>query len=99
MMAPGMRFPPHLPPFALGPDERLEEDESGGINWRLQWLKELGHLQSITQSQEKDGAPEEWYKQMFIRVRTALLGLGPNEGGMIPNQMPPPPGNPVEQQQ
>lgn len=98
-MAPGgMRFPPHVPPYALGPDERLEVDEAGNISWRLQWLKELGHLRNLTQEQEKEGVSEEWYKMMFLRVRGALLGhLSPGDGTMP--QMLPPSGNPVDQQQ
>jgi forkhead box protein J2/3 len=100
MMAPGgMRFPPHVPPMAIGPDERLETDEAGNVSWRLQWIKELGHLQNLTQEQEKEGASEEWYRMMFFRVRGALLGhINPGDGS-IPHQMLPPPGNPGDQQQ
>jgi forkhead box protein J2/3 len=98
-MAPGaMRFPPHVPPIVLGPDERLETDEAGNVSWRLQWIKELGHLQNLTQEQEKEGASEDWYRMMFLRVRSALLGGHPGEGA-IPHPMLPPPGNPVDQQQ
>jgi forkhead box protein J2/3 len=94
-MAPGgMRFPPHVPPYALGPEERLQLDDSGNVSWRLQWMKELEHLQQLTEEQDKDGASEDWYRIMFFRVRSALL-----PDGAIPPQMLPPQGNPVDQQQ
>jgi forkhead box protein J2/3 len=101
IIAPGgIRFPPHVPPYVMGPDERLEVDESGSVSWRLQWIKELGHLQNLTQQQEKDGAAEEWYRMMFFRLRGALLApITPGDAPMAPHQMLPPQGNPVDQQQ
>jgi forkhead box protein J2/3 len=69
-------------------------DESGNVNWRLQWMKELEHLQQLTEEQDKDGASEEWYRVMFIRVRTALM-----QDTTIPPHLLPPQVNPVDQQQ
>lgn len=76
-MIPGMRYPPPIPgptpPVLISPDEGLEVDEHGNVNWRLAWLKEIGHLQQITAEQEKASVDPEWYRMMLIRVRTALM--------------------------
>ncbi|KAK7060241.1 hypothetical protein VNI00_001006 [Paramarasmius palmivorus] len=72
----GMRFPPGpIPgmPMPMAPDEGFEQDENGNIDWRLAWHKEIGHLQQLTQEQEKQGADPEWYRMMLFRVRTALM--------------------------
>ena len=96
MMAPGgMRFPPHMPPYVLNPDERMELDPSGNVNWRRQWIKELEHLRELTENREKEGVNDEWYKMMFVRVRTALF-IDPGDGSMGVHQMLPAPGNPVD---
>ncbi|KAG2013964.1 hypothetical protein CC2G_010821 [Coprinopsis cinerea AmutBmut pab1-1] len=95
----GMRFPPVAGPVPISPDESFEVDEHGNINWRLAWLKEIGHLQQVTQEQEKAGADQEWYRMMLFRVRTALMPPPINPEmmhGMVP-QIPPP--NPADLQQ
>jgi forkhead box protein J2/3 len=92
----GPRFPPLIPPF--GPDERLEVDEAGNVNWRLQWMKELAHLQELTQENEKAGVSEEWFKLMFLRVRGALLGHIPGEASIPPNELLPAASNQQSQQ-
>ncbi|KAF5393768.1 hypothetical protein D9757_000263 [Collybiopsis confluens] len=69
-----MRFPA-MPVGALpmSPDETFDLDENGNVDWRLAWLKEIGHLQQVTAEQEKAGADPDWYRMMLIRVRTALM--------------------------
>lgn len=89
----GMRFPP-MPPIA--PDETFDCDEQGNIDWRAAWLKEIGHLQQVTQEQEKIGADQEWYRMMLFRVRTALMPPPLNPEMMQGMVMPPP--NPADLQ-
>jgi forkhead box protein J2/3 len=100
MMA-GMRFPA-IPPMLV--DENVELDEHGNVNWRLAWMKEIGHLQQITQEQEKAGVDSEWYRMMLFRVRGALMPPPMNPEavmhGMPPHMQPPQnPGDMQHQQQ
>jgi len=99
MMA-GMRYPPIPGPMAgpvpMSPDENFELDETGNINWPLAWHKELGHLQQITEEQDKAGVDPEWYRMMLFRVRTALMPppLNPevmHAMGPPPHMQPPQP--------
>lgn len=108
MMA-GMRFPPPLPGPMLSPEEGIEVDEHGNVNWRMAWLKEIGHLQQITAEQEKAGVDPEWYRMMLFRVRGALMPPPMNPEAVMhgipppphPHAMQPPQPNPgdVQQQQ
>ncbi|KAI0347185.1 hypothetical protein BDW22DRAFT_1351551 [Trametopsis cervina] len=79
-----MRYPP------LYPNETLEFDESGQVDWAAMWRKELQSLVAITEDQDKNSPVEQdWYRGMLTRLRTAML---------TPEQpMPPPhmPGAPV----
>ncbi|PFH52637.1 hypothetical protein AMATHDRAFT_56694 [Amanita thiersii Skay4041] len=105
-MIAGMRFPPPLPgPMPISPDENFELDEHGNVNWRLAWLKEIGHLQQITAEQEKAGVDQEWYRMMLFRVRSALMPPPPPppmnpeavmHGMPPPHMQPPPQGNPAD---
>ena len=91
-MIAGMRFPPPIPgPLPISPDENFELDEHGNVNWRLAWLKEIGHLQQITAEQEKAGVDQEWYRMMLIRVRSALMPPPPMNPEAVMHGMPPPP--------
>jgi forkhead box protein J2/3 len=97
MMA-GMRFPA-IPPMLV--DENVEVDEHGNVNWRMAWMKEIGHLQQITQEQEKAGVDPEWYRMMLFRVRTALMPPPPMNPEAVMHGMPPhmqPPQNPADMQ-
>lgn len=88
----GMRFPPMTGPVPISPDESFEVDEHGNINWRMAWLKEIGHLQQVTQEQEKAGADQEWFRMMLFRVRTALMPPPMNPDvmhQMVPHMQPP----------
>jgi len=105
-MMPGMRYPPpipgHMPPVPISPDEGLELDEHGNVNWRLAWLKEIGHLQQITAEQEKANIDPEWYRMMLFRVRSALMPPPMNPEmmhAMAPPHMQPPQPNPGDMQQ
>jgi len=90
MMGPqNMRFPPPPPAPILAPDESIEVDEHGNLNWRVTWLKELAHLQQVTAEQEKIQVDQEWYRMMLFRVRGALMApINPAETVVHP---PPPP--------
>lgn len=85
----GMRFP-----VPMLPEEGLEIDENGNVNWHSAWMKEIGHLQQVTEQQEKAGADQEWYRMMLFKVRTALMPPPPPmmpDGTMpIPPHMMPP---------
>ncbi|KDR83414.1 hypothetical protein GALMADRAFT_23139, partial [Galerina marginata CBS 339.88] len=107
-LIPGMRYPPPpipgpIPPVPISPDEGFEMDEHGNVNWRLAWLKEIGHLQQLTQEQEKAGVDPEWYRMMLIRVRGALMPPPPMNPEMMHAMAPPhmqaPQPNPGEMQQ
>uniref|UniRef100_D8PKJ7 Fork-head domain-containing protein n=2 Tax=Schizophyllum commune (strain H4-8 / FGSC 9210) TaxID=578458 RepID=D8PKJ7_SCHCM len=93
----GMRFPPMGGPMPISPEEGLELDENGNVDWRAAWLKEIGHLQQVTAEQEKAGVDAEWYRMMLYRVRTALMPpVAVNPDGTVmhippPHLAPPPP--------
>ncbi|KAJ7774251.1 hypothetical protein DFH07DRAFT_123274 [Mycena maculata] len=81
-----MRFPlPPPGPMPISPEENIELDENGHVNWRVAWLKEIGHLQQVTAEQEKAGVDPEWYRMMLFRVRGALMPA------INPEAMVPPP--------
>lgn len=94
-MMNAMRYPPipGMPgPMPISPDEGLEMDEHGMINWRLAWHKELGHLQRVTAEQDETGGDQEWYRMMLFRIRSALMPPMMNPDGTFQVPMPPPPG-------
>lgn len=101
MAAAGMRFPPPVPAMPIAIDEGVEVDEHGNINWRVAWLKEIGHLQQVTAEQEKAGVDPEWYRMMLFRVRGALMPPPMTADGVIhmPPHMAPPHPNPADMQQ
>lgn len=102
-MMNAMRFPP-LPgtipgPMPISPDEGLDLDEHGQVDWRLAWHKELGHLQRVTTEQDETGGDQEWYRMMLFRIRTALMPPMPmNPDGTFQMPMPPPPPGSVQPQ-
>lgn len=99
-MASGMRFPPPAAPIPLPPDEDIEMDEHGNFDWRNTWLKELAHLQQITEEQDKAQVDPEWYRMMLFRVRSALMTpLNPEGVVHVPGGMPNPPNSGEQQQQ
>lgn len=104
MLAPDPRFPPPIPGvLPISPDEGFEVDEHGNVNWRMAWVKELGHLRQITTEQEKAGVDPEWYRMMLFRVRSALMPPPMNpevmHGMPPPHMQPPPPQSAVEMAQ
>ncbi|KAJ7938078.1 hypothetical protein B0H13DRAFT_1588101, partial [Mycena leptocephala] len=64
-----MGFP--MPPGSMPttPEEDIELDENGQVDWRVAWLKEIGHLEQVTAEQEKAGGDPEWYRMMLFLVR------------------------------
>lgn len=82
-------------PMPITPEEGIELDENGQVNWRLAWLKEIGHLQQVTDEQEKAGADQEWYRMMLWRVRSALIT--PDVMHIPPHMVPPNPGDQPQQ--
>ncbi|KAJ6599345.1 hypothetical protein DFH09DRAFT_33032 [Mycena vulgaris] len=94
-----MRFPLAPPgPMPISPDENIELDENGHVNWRVAWLKEIGHLQQVTAEQEKAGVDAEWYRMMLFRVRGALMPP-PDAVMHVPPHMAAPGANPEQQAQ
>ncbi|KAK7061484.1 forkhead box protein J3 [Favolaschia claudopus] len=107
--------PPHAPPFPfpgfpmfplppgplpISPEEQIELDENGQVNWRVAWLKEIGHLQQVTAEQEKAGVDQEWFRMMLFRVRGALMPpINPENMMQVPPYMAAPgaPGAPEQQ--
>ncbi|OCH92891.1 hypothetical protein OBBRIDRAFT_790747 [Obba rivulosa] len=71
----GMRYTP-----PIFPDEQFELDNNGNVNWQAAWLKELAHLQQLTEEQQKAGADQEWYKMMLFRVRGGVIMPPPMNG-------------------
>ncbi|KAJ6627554.1 hypothetical protein B0H10DRAFT_1779696 [Mycena sp. CBHHK59/15] len=90
---PMMRMPFPLPPpgpMPISPEENIELDENGHVNWRVAWLKEIGHLQQVTAEQEKAGVDSEWYRMMLFRVRGALMPpMNPDAVMHVPPHMAP----------
>lgn len=86
-----------MPPL-FQPNEVWELDERGDVNWAAAWRKELSNLLHITESQDKAGAEQEWYRQMLVRVRTGMMTpvMNPAELGQAPHGMPGPPADGVE---
>jgi forkhead box protein J2/3 len=105
MAMPGMPYPrpPPMVPYPtpkMALDEGIGLDEHGQINWRLAWLKELGHLQQVTAEQEKAQVEQEWYHMMLYRIRAAFGTPGPGEHmAGPPHGMLPPQPNPEDIQQ
>ncbi|KAI0686794.1 hypothetical protein BC835DRAFT_1287441 [Cytidiella melzeri] len=63
-----MRYPP------LYPNETLEFDEHGQVDWAVMWRKELQSLVAITEEQDKSGTgDQDWYRGMMTRLRTAMM--------------------------
>ena len=68
---PTVRYPP------LYPNETLEFDEHGQVDWAAMWHKELQGLLAITEEQDKNNAADqEWYRSMLTRLRTAMMAPG-----------------------
>lgn len=91
-------------PALFAPDESLETDEHGNINWHSAWRKELANLIEATEAQEKSGLDQEWFRIMLFRVRSALMAppMTPGDGvvhvqGAPPHGMPGQPPNPGEE--
>lgn len=86
-----MRYPP-----PLFPDEQVDLDEHGQVNWASMWKKELTNLMTFTEQQEKAGADPEWFRNMLTRVRTAMMAPPMNPGEPIAQPTIPAAPNPGE---
>ncbi|KIY73790.1 hypothetical protein CYLTODRAFT_416814 [Cylindrobasidium torrendii FP15055 ss-10] len=88
--------PPFIVPFM--PEETVDVlDESGNIDWHKAWLKEIKHLQEVTEQQEKAGADQEFFHGLLMKVRGALMPVPMMPDGSMPlppHMMPPPPTGP-----
>lgn len=79
-----------MPPL-FRPDEQLPTtDDHSTPDWAAAWRKELGNLLQVTEQQDKAGADQEWYRQMFFRVRNAMIMpmINPADLGQAPHGMP-----------
>ena len=47
------------------------------MDWCFAWVREIGHLQQITDEQEKAGADQGWYQMMLFHVRMNLDSCKP----------------------
>ena len=72
------------------PEEALPYDEHGNVDWHSAWRNELSNLTRMTEDQEKAGN-QEWFRQMWWRLRAAMTQPDPLMPGM---QAAPPPGHP-----
>jgi len=69
--------------YPFYPNETLEFDEHGQVNWAVMWRKELEGLLAVTEEQDKNPAANpDWYRSMLTRLRTAMIA---------PEQPVPPP--------
>lgn len=86
-------------PAPLFPDEQVDLDEHGQVNWASMWRKELTNLMQFTDQQEKAGVDPEWFRNMLTRVRGAMMAPPMNPGEPLaqpPHGMPGAPANPGE---
>ena len=96
---PAFAFPPQpMRPAPLFPDEQVDLDEHGNVNWASMWRKELTNLMQFTDQQEKAGADQEWFRNMLARVRTAMMApqVAPDAIPQAAHGMPGAPPNPGE---
>lgn len=79
--------PPFMPPGG-GPDMTgasmpgFEGAEAGmggenDVDWRNLFVQELERLKSMTKEQDKNGAPQEWYRMMLMRLKMGMYGVPP----------------------
>jgi forkhead box protein J2/3 len=71
--------------LGASPDHATEN-----VDWRAMYLGELERLKNITKEQDKQGAPQDWYRMMLMRLRLGMVGLPPftvsTEDGVGVNQ-------------
>jgi hypothetical protein len=47
------------------------------VDWRGMYSGELERLRNMTKEQDKEDAPQDWYRMMTMRLRMGMLGLPP----------------------
>jgi hypothetical protein len=57
----------------MAPEEQLPLDASGQIDWRMAWHNELASLQRMTVDNDKASVGEDWYRNMFFRLRAGIF--------------------------
>ncbi|KAG8834216.1 hypothetical protein FRC17_009362 [Serendipita sp. 399] len=81
-------FPPHFLPQgseATSAPTPFSDQSMGAsadhapenVDWRGMYLGELERLKNITREQDKEDAPQEWYRMMAMRLRMGMMGLPP----------------------
>jgi forkhead box protein J2/3 len=77
--------PPFMPPGG-GPDmtgaampgfEGADGMGDNDVDWRNLFVQELERLKSMTKEQDKNGAPQEWYRMMLMRLKMGMYGVPP----------------------
>lgn len=58
------------------------------VDWRSMYSGELERLRNMTKEQDKEDAPQDWYRMMTMRLRMGMIGLPPftNTGGEAQQQ-------------
>ena len=73
----GMCYLPPIPGPILRPIPPSLDKSHGmhgnNADWRLVWVKKIGHLQQNTDEQEEVGADPEWYPMMLFCVWSTLM--------------------------
>ncbi|CAG7849302.1 SubName: Full=Uncharacterized protein {ECO:0000313/EMBL:CCA69470.1} [Serendipita indica DSM 11827] len=66
---------------APGPGASSSSDHGPeNVDWKGLYLSELERLKTITREQDKEEAPQEWYRMMSMRLRMGMMGLAPFTG-------------------
>jgi hypothetical protein len=47
------------------------------VEWRNMYSGELERLRNMTKEQDKEDAPQDWYRMMTMRLRMGMVGLPP----------------------
>jgi len=47
------------------------------VDWRNLFVQELERLKSMTKEQDKNVAPQEWYRMMLMRLKMGMYGVPP----------------------
>jgi len=63
---------------------------TANVDWQSMYSGELERLRNMTKEQDKEDAPQDWYRMMTIRLRMGMVGLPPfTMGSTEPQQHQP----------